>query len=240
MKRNLSLLFFLLAAVLPVEARNYIVCIGIADYPGTSSDLQVSSRDAATIKTVYEKNGDAMTEILMDREATVENIKVAMNNLFSRASQGDAVILFFSGHGVPGGFVCFDGLLKYEAITRVMMGCSARRKMVFADACFAGKVRNTSKRTQGPSQTEVLFFLSSRTNEKSLEKRGWKNSLFTAYLERGLRGGADTNRDRSITAIELFDFVSKGVAKDSSQKQHPVMWGHFDNNMSIMSWNASK
>ena len=75
---------------------------------------------------------------------------------------------------------------------------------------------------------------------KNWEKRGWKNSLFTAYLERGLRGGADTNRDRSITAIELFDFVSKGVAKDSSQKQHPVMWGNFDNNMSILSWNPSK
>ena len=240
MKRNLSLLFFLLAAVLSAEARNYIVCIGIADYPGTNSDLQLSSRDAATIKNVYEKNGDAMTDILMASEATVENIKVTMDKLFSRATQNDAVILFFSGHGVPGGFVCFDGLLKYEAITRMMMGCSARRKMVFADACFAGKVRNTSKRTQGPSQTEVLFFLSSRTNEKSLEKRGWKNSLFTAYLERGLRGGADTNRDRSITAIELFDFVSKGVAKDSSQKQHPVMWGNFDNNMSILSWNPSK
>jgi uncharacterized caspase-like protein len=159
-----------------------------------------------------------------------------MDKLFSRATQNDAVILFFSGHGVPGGFVCFDGLLKYEAITRVMMGCSARRKIVFADACFAGKARKGNGGFQHSSSSDIMFFLSSRTAEKSLEKRNWKNSLFTAYLERGLRGGADVNRDRQITAKELFDFVSKGVAQKSKGKQHPVMWGKFNNDMAIMSW----
>ena len=132
MKRNLSLLFFLLAAVLSAEARNYIVCIGIADYPGTNSDLQLSSRDAATIKNVYEKNGDAMTDILMDSEATVENIKVTMDKLFSRATQNDAVILFFSGHGVPGGFVCFDG---------------SRLKCCFS--CLPEQMRNHWKKEDG-------------------------------------------------------------------------------------------
>lgn len=239
MKQKLSLVFYFLLTLLSADARNYIVCIGIADYPGSSSDLQVSGQDAATIKNVYEKNGEAITNILMNREATVENVKIAMNNLFCRATKDDAVVLFFSGHGVPGGFVCYDGLLKYETITNVMMGCSASKKMVFADACYAGKARNSTKRAQQTSQVEVMFFLSSRTEEKSLEKRGWRNSLFTAYLERGLRGGADTNHDRTITALELFDFVSKGVAKDSGQTQHPVMWGNFDNNMSIISWNHS-
>jgi len=81
-----------------------------------------------------------------------------------------------------------------------------------------------------------MFFLSSRTNEKSIERRGWRNSLFTAYLERGLRGGADTDCNRTITARELFDFVSQGVAKESRQKQHPVMWGKFDDDMPIMVW----
>lgn len=70
----------------------------------------------------------------------------------------------------------------------------------------------------------MVFFLSSLTDEKSQERRGWRNSLITAYLERGLRGGADTDRNRTITARELFDFVSQGVAKDSKQRQHPVMW----------------
>ena len=81
-----------------------------------------------------------------------------------------------------------------------------------------------------------MFFLSSRTNEQSQERRSWRNSLFTAYLERGLRGGADNNLDWTITARELFNFVSKGVAEASQQKQHPVMWGKFDDDMPLMVW----
>ena len=80
-----------------------------------------------------------------------------------------------------------------------------------------------------------MFFLSSRTNEESKESP-YKNSLFTIYLERGLRGGADFNRDRQITARELYDFVHKGVVDTSNGKQHPVMWGKFDDNMTIIKW----
>ena len=63
-----------------------------------------------------------------------------------------------------------------------------------------------------------------------------RNSLFTAYLERGLRGGADANLDRTITARELFTFVSEGVQQKSKQKQHPVMWGRFPDEMPLMTW----
>ena len=62
------------------------------------------------------------------------------------------------------------------------------------------------------------------------------NGFFTAYLERGLRGAADANKDRDITAKELFVYVSNGVQKLSKGKQHPVMWGKFDDNMSILRW----
>ena len=64
----------------------------------------------------------------------------------------------------------------------------------------------------------------------------YQNSLFTIFLERGLRGGADKNRDRIITAREIFDFVHDGVSKASKETQHPVMWGKFDNNMAIINW----
>lgn len=243
----LSLTFALMAgarrqALPPSEheqGKNYVVLVGIADYPGTKSDLKVSAQDAVTMQTLYQRSGNAETQLLTDREATVENVKVALAHLFARATRDDAVTLFFSGHGVPGGFVCYNGLLKYSDVTAVMAKSEAQTKMVLADACFAGKARSSKRRDQKPSDTSVVFFLSSRTDEKSQERRGWRNSLFTAYLERGLRGGADTDRNRTITARELFDFVSKGVAKDSREKQHPVMWGKFDDAMPIMVWKSS-
>lgn len=239
MKRMLTALV-LLTLALAAGARCYVVLIGIADYPGTKNDLKVSAQDAATMKALYDYNGDAETQVLTNAEATVENVKVTLGNLFARATKDDAVTLFFSGHGVPGAFVCHDGLLRYNDITTIMSRSEARTKMVFADACFAGKARSSKKRDQRPTDTNVMFFLSSRTGEKSQERRGWRNSLFTAYLERGLRGGADTDHNRIITARELFDFVSQGVAKDSRQRQHPVMWGKFDDKMPIMVWKKNQ
>ena len=60
--------------------------------------------------------------------------------------------------------------------------------------------------------------------------------IFTSCLERGLRGGADKNRDRIITARELFEFVSEGVKTITKDRQHPVMWGKFDHSMPVMVW----
>lgn len=237
MRRISVILATFLTLAFAAEARNYVVCIGIADYPGKQSDLKLSAQDAVTMKTLYDKNGDAVTELLVNEQATVENVKFAITNVYAKASANDAIVLFFSGHGVPGGFVCYDGFLKYADVTSVMMQSEAKSKIVFADACYAGKARTNKGHSNEQTDANVLFFLSSRTNEKSQEiRRKWKNSIFTAYVERGLRGGADVNRDRTITARELFDFVSKGVAKDSGRKQHPVMWGKFDNDMTLMKW----
>lgn len=236
MARRTLITLILLTLALATGARSYVVLVGIADYPGTESDLRVSAQDAVTMQTLYDRNGNAETQLLTDADAKVENVKVAMDNLYARATADDAVILYFSGHGIQGGFVCYNGLLKYTDITVAMSRSKAKTKIVFADACFSGKARRSKKHDNRPTDTSVLFFLSSRTNEKSIERLGWRNSFFTAYLERGLRGGADTDRNRTITARELFDFVSQGVAKDSYGRQHPVMWGKFDDHLPVMMW----
>jgi uncharacterized caspase-like protein len=158
-----------------------------------------------------------------------------MHTSFMNANSEDIVILYFSGHGTPGALVCHDGLLTYQHIFKMLKGCKASRKVIIADACYSGKMRTTRQQTDSYNNQNVMLFLSSRTNEVSRESR-YKNSLFTIFLERGLRGGADTNRDRYITARELYDFVHKGVIEASGNKQHPVMWGKFDNNMTVINW----
>lgn len=237
MKRTLCVIAeFLLIAGCGMQAKTYMVCVGIADYPGTKNDLRVSAGDAVTVSKIFERNSHAETILLTNSAATVNATCAAMRKLFSKAEEEDVVIFFFSGHGMRGCFVCHDGYLKYKDITDIMAASKARHKEIFADACFSGKARMTGRRNNDYSPTNVLFFFSSRDNETSQERRGWKNSLFTAYLERGLRGGADTDRNRTITARELFDFVSKGVKEASKGRQHPVMWGKFDDDMPVIEW----
>ena len=111
-------------------------------------------------------------------------------------------------------------------------------KVVIADACFSGKMRGNKSWEKALASEEVMFFLSSRGEEPSRETK-YSNSLFTIYLERGLRGGADVNRDRTITAREIYDFCHTGVIKDSHNKQHPVMWGKFSGDMPIIVWKTN-
>lgn len=230
-----------LIAISTACARNYVVCVGIADYPGTKNDLHLSAGDAQTMQQLYQKNGQAVVRLFQNEQAKVNEVTEAFAELCSQATADDAVVFFFSGHGVPGAFVCYDGFLSYDDILASLAASVAGKKIILADACFAGKARRTSQReahADGEALRDkgVLFFLSSRTNEKSIENSTMQNSLFTAYVERGLRGGADTDRDRTITASELFTFVSKGVAERSRDRQHPVMWGRFDDAMPLMHW----
>jgi len=234
MKKHLLLTWMMLCAI-TLQAKTYLVCVGIADYPGTENDLRISDNDAKTIAKVFSVAKQATVSILLNEQATQSALLSTMHTSFMNANSEDIVILYFSGHGTPGALVCHDGLLTYQHIFKMLKGCKASRKVIIADACYAGKMRTNNQQTSSYNSQNVMLFLSSRTNEVSRESR-YKNSLFTIFLERGLRGGADTNRDRYVTARELYDFVHKGVIEASGNKQHPVMWGKFDNNMTVINW----
>ena len=113
MKRLLSSFFIFLLAIPTLPARTYIVSVGIADYPGRQNDLRVSANDAKTISGIFTKNGNATVDCFVNSDVTIKKVCTAMRNTFAKASPSDAVILYFSGHGVPGGLVCYDGFL-YE------------------------------------------------------------------------------------------------------------------------------
>ena len=234
--RNVSILtVLLLICSLQLQAKVYLVSVGIADYPGKENDLRISDNDAKTIAKVFQATKDASVNVLVNEAATQSALLSTMHTTFEDADYNDAVILYFSGHGTPGALVCHDGLLTYQHIFKMLKGCKATRKIIIADACYAGKMRTTRQQTDSYNSQNVMLFLSSRTNETSQETQ-YKNSLFTIFLERGLRGGADKDKNRQITARELFDFVHKGVIEASGNKQHPVMWGNFDNDMTVIKW----
>ena len=220
---------------LQLQAKIYLVSVGIANYPGTENDLRISDNDAKTIARVFDATKDASVSVLVNEQASQSALLSSMHSVFADAESDDAVILFFSGHGTPGALCCYDGELTYQHIFSMLKGCKATRKIIIADACYAGKMRTTQQQTNSYNSQNVMLFLSSRTNETSMETK-YQNSMFTIFLERGLRGGADTNKDRYITARELYDFVHKGVIEASGNKQHPVMWGKFDNNMTVIKW----
>ena len=244
MRRVIAILFlFFSVTFLALGQRVYLVCVGVADYPGTKNDLRLPARDARSMFELYTKYTEGETILITDKRATKQNIKEKAHDLFAKAGKNDIVIFFFSGHGASNGsFVAYDGFLSYDEVRTLFSSCKAANKMIFADACFSGRIRtassNASTQTSDSRLTSsnVMMFLSSRSNEYSLETKGMKNGFFTTCLLRCLKGAADKDSDRVITAKELFSAVQSGVVTLSRGKQHPVMWGSFSDDMPVFVW----
>ena len=230
--------FILFSLAVTANAKTYLVAVGVSDYPGTDKDLRLPANDAATVQYIYSKNSNAESVLLTNSNATKSAVLSKLRSTFAKASENDIIVFFFSGHGSKGAFCAYDAQIPYSEIRQAMASSKAKNKMIFADACFSGKMRQGRKNTaeQSFNNYNIMLFLSSRGNETSIERRDMKNGLFTSCLQKGLRGGADANKDRTITARELFNYVSTNVKTLSSDKQHPVMWGKFSDNMTVMKW----
>lgn len=236
----------LLLILLPfcVQAKVYMVSIGISDYPGESDDLSFSVKDARSLIDVYSMNSDFHYSFLQDSGATKSKILSAIDDVSKVAKDDDILVLFYSGHGCPDGFYVYDGPLKYEEIKLKISRCRCKTKIIFADACKSGKFRtaNSSASTSLSSvpfgnhqnrEKNVMLFLSSRNDEFSIESSNMSGSYFSKFLSKGLSGAADKNGDMKVVAKELFMYVYANVVKVSGGEQHPVMWGSFPDDMIV-------
>lgn len=237
------LCLLLCLCTLSLSANTYLVSVGVADYsayPSKVNNLRLTVKDAQTMVNLYSQNRSVDYTLLVNEKATKSRILRAIKKLFNMASENDIAIFFFSGHGYPGGFCACDGKVTYKEVREAMAGSKCKNKMMFIDACRSGGIREDEGHVQtavaSARKANVMLFLSSRNNENSIEQRSMENGYFTTYLKYGLAGEADVNRDRVITAKEIFTYVSNGVVNLSRGKQHPVMWGNFSDNMPVMKW----
>lgn len=239
MKRFLALFTICLIAICGY-AETYVVSVGIGNYADPKvQNLRKTEADAKAIAKFFKK-GTKHVITITGRYATKSRILKSMRSQFSRAKASDKIVFFFSGHGYPGGFCPYDMTkledgITYADVVGIMQQSKAKSKFVFADACNSGAIRQNGSGSD-PKSGNVLLFLSSRGNEYSAESPFLANGYFTKHLLRGLGGGADTNKDMRITARELFNYVSDGVKSQTNDRQHPVMWGKFDDNLPIVEY----
>ena len=246
LKRTITATLILLASLLltavPAVADTYIVAVGINRYKHNTG-LHVSEDDAKGFAELCRKFPGAHVNIVTGRYATRERLQKVIAKAYAGTSADDPLMFYFSGHGSPSGCAAYDtpaasggrGFLTFDYIASVMKKSPARRKIIISDSCYSGASRSSKKksRTHRRADPNVILFMSSRANETSLEAIGGTNSIFTRYLLKGMGGAADANGDRLITARELFNYVSSQVEHASQGKQHPVMWGNFDENFII-------
>ena len=237
----LLVLLFLSGCFAAIAQKTYIVAVGINNYDNGENPLPCSIGDARAICNFFDKYGNSDVFMLKDKNATRSHILKVLKQQFSKSTPVDEVIFAYSGHGFDGGLSCYDSknVVFCSEIQEIMRKTKARRKVMFINACHSGsftkKYGNDSRsRRYKSNSSDVMLYLSSRANESSWESSMMSTSFFYNRLIQALQGSADANKDKKVTARELFNYVNRNVINDTDGIQHPQMYGRFDDDMVVV------
>ena len=253
MYKILPILLFAYGLALTTEDiydNSYALIIGINKYENVQK-LDFAADDAIAMKEILIKSfhfSEHNIKMLLNEEATKDNIIKEFSNVALKAQEEDRVIVFFAGHGetmgLPEGgqmgyLVPVNGnadnlyysCIRMEELKSLALMSKAKHMLYLVDACYGGiatvgsrglsiNVPNYINKITSDKARQIIT--AGGKGEQVIEKSEWGHSAFTLNLKRGLKDGrADLNSDGYITANELGIFLSEKVTIDSENQQTP-------------------
>ncbi len=231
--------------------------IGLENYEKTTAKAIYADRDAKLfVDYALEKLGVPQNKVklLINNKADEEGFLLAFQDWLNRLiiPKKTDVFIFFAGHGLSSEngkemyFLPYDGsprLLKKTAILRKELfeniaSANPKTVTVFLDTCYSGSTRGkemliasrpiaiTPTKKSLPKGFTVFTAAAGDQTAKPLVEV--QHGLFSYFLMKGMEGGADTNKDKKITAKELHKFIKKNVIKNSNGSQVPELQGDDD------------
>ncbi|HET6882624.1 MAG TPA: caspase family protein, partial [Pirellulales bacterium] len=176
------------------------------------------------------------------------NIEVELKRYFKKLKPEDVLLVYFSGHGfrdaegkmflapldVDPDNAASTGV-AVEWLREQIAGCQAGFKLLVLDACHAGSEKGDDDDTGIAARElgepfknldKVVTLASSAADEKSQIWEQKEQSLFSFWLNQGLKGHADGDSDGVVDIDELYKFVSRSVTRTAdarfSRPQTPV------------------
>ncbi|MDP6831439.1 MAG: caspase family protein [Alphaproteobacteria bacterium] len=231
------------------------VIIGNRDYAGRTPDVAYAGNDAKAMRDFVINNlGYRPGNVIDLRDASLSELNATFGTANShkgrlydyvRAGKSD-VIVFYSGHGVPGQSDRKRYLLPVDANPNqaelngypldTLLGnlakVPARSMAVYLDACFSGEsekgplVRATSGLTVQPrlpqSSTGMVVVTAAQNDQFASWDEDAKHGLFTKHLLEALRGKADGkefgNGDGKVTLAELKAYLNKEMTYQARRR----------------------
>ncbi|MGE3832320.1 MAG: caspase family protein, partial [Parvibaculaceae bacterium] len=234
-----------------IKRKLYAVFVGVSDYDDPDLKLGFADADAqgfeAEARSQQGKLYEAVeTRLLLNKDATADNIRGALSWLEEKVGPEDVGLLFLAGHGVTDAKQRFYFLpvggnpdpdkLRATAVSeseiRESIASIAGRMLFFIDACHSAKSLDADQsdadvtaviNRMARADSGVVMFASSQGRELSLESPEWKHGAFTAVLLSGVAGGADYEKDGAITTAELNLWLSTKVKELTQNRQTAVM-----------------
>ncbi len=133
------------------------VCIGINNYPGSINDLQGCVNDANDWAALLQGFGFDVS-LMLDSQATRQNVKAALDGLVTSAGAGDVIVLTYSGHGTQSfdlnsdeadsydeAISVYDGNIVDDDLRTIINKINRQASLiVISDSCFSGTVTRLS------------------------------------------------------------------------------------------------
>jgi len=208
----------------------YGVFVGITDYGG-QGNLFGCADDARQLAMAYinaRLGTAAQFVVLTDAEATVANVRNALQQMAGRVGPNDVFMFFHSGHGNrratqndpldPDGYVetivLRDGAIDAPALAQMFGSIRADVNMLALDSCYAGGFR----RHFGAARNRFGMYSSEEDVLSQVAQRFQAGGYLSYFLRRGVTEG-DANHDGTLRAGELADYLHQQYAQHRAQMQ---------------------
>ncbi len=195
--------------------------------------------------------------VLTNEQATTAAVRNAFQSfLKTRAGSKDTVFVMVAGHGTVdsrGAFILtYDSDPEDLATTALPMAelqalvddelSKVGRVVFLADVCRAATIGSlktdalgSAVEKLGEAPGEMLGLMSARPKEVAVEGAdfGGGHGAFSDSVLKALGGAADSNKNQSVDAGELIDYVRTNVPKTTNNKQHPRDFGNLANDTKL-------
>jgi hypothetical protein len=212
---------FLVARAASADQRRFAVLVGSNIGDRHESILHHAEDDAARVARTLRTLGDfSADQVLVLNGVTATELRDAIIrlNMRVREQQEAVLVLFYSGHADSESLHLAGTHFPLSELKALLVGSPATSRVLVVDACRSGSLIGLkgAQATQPfsvaaldePAPEGFAVLTSSTATESAQESVSLGGSFFTYYLNSGLLGAADQNRDGAVTLSELYAFAS--------------------------------
>ncbi|MFO0728921.1 MAG: caspase family protein [Myxococcota bacterium] len=235
-------LLFAGVGALPAEAATHLIAVGNNSGQGDEPRLRYAERDAQELTNVLRRLGRVSAEntrLLLGEDAETFRRVLLNANVRLRSSpgsvEGDALIIYYSGHADAAGLHLGGSVLPYDELKALVEGSPAQVRLLIIDSCQSGGITQIKGAKPAPpfaikiehrlDAEGLAIITSSAGTEDSQESESLQASFFTHHFVNALRGAADLDHDGRVTLNEAYGYAYRGTLHSSGRTtrlQHPT------------------
>jgi Caspase domain len=221
-------------------AARFAVLVGNNEGQGGDAQLRFAESDTARLGELLARLGGfdtGGTVVLLARSADELQRSIADLAARLRSTPGENLVLvYYSGHADAQALHMGTSVFSLVQLRETVNALPAATRVLILDACQAGVLTRAKGGRPGPGfeidlgkseATKGLAILAASSgSELAQESDQLRASVFTHYLDVGLSGLADRNRDGNVSLGEVFDYTAEhtlaATMGTTTGPQHPT------------------